>query len=132
MKVNTILYVRDQKAATAFYSAVLGLEPSLDVPGMTEFQLSPGQVLGLMPEAGIKRLLGDAIADPAGARGIPRAELYFTVEDPEKRHALALANGARELSPFAARNWGDHAAYSADPDGHVLAFAINSESAGHA
>lgn len=123
MKVNTILYVRNQEAATEFYSKVLGLEPSLNVPGMTEFNLSGEHVLGLMPEAGIKRLLGEAIVDPSKANGIPRAELYMTVEDPEKYHALALANGAKELSPYLKRNWGDFAAYSLEADGHVLAFA---------
>ncbi len=120
--VNLILYVRDQAAATAFYRRVLG-EPSLDVPGMTEFPLGPGTVLGLMPEAGIRQLLGDAIPDPAGGAGIPRAELYLRVDDPGTYHARALQAGARELSPLTARDWGDEAAYSQDPDGHVLAFA---------
>lgn len=120
--VHIILYVRDQAAATTFYRSVLG-EPSLDVPGMTEFPLGPGTVLGLMPEAGIRELLGDAIADPAGGRGIPRAELYLRVDDPGAYHARALQAGARELSPLAARGWGDEAAYSQDLDGHVLAFA---------
>lgn len=123
MKVNTILYVRDQKSSTDFYSKILGFKPSLNVPGMTEFILSDEHTLGLMPEAGIMRLLGDTISDPAKASGTPRAELYFTVDEPEKLHALALENGAKELSPFLERNWGDHAAYSLDADGHVLAFA---------
>ena len=120
--VNFILYVRDQVAATTFYRRVLG-EPSLDVPGMTEFPLGPGTVLGLMPEAGIRQLLGDAIPDPAGGHGISRAELYLRVDDPGAYHARALQAGARELSPLAARDWGDEAAYSQDLDGHVLAFA---------
>ncbi|MCL4242312.1 MAG: glyoxalase [Dehalococcoidia bacterium] len=120
--VNLILYVRDHAAATAFYRRVLG-EPSLNVPGMTEFELEQGAVLGLMPEAGIRQLLGDAIQDPALGRGIPRAEVYLRVPDPGACHARALAAGARELSPLAARDWGDEAAYSQDPDGHVLAFA---------
>jgi uncharacterized glyoxalase superfamily protein PhnB len=120
--VNLILYVRDQAAAATFYRRVLG-EPSLDVPGMTEFPLGPVTVLGLMPEAGIRQLLGHAIPDPAGGREIPRAELYLRVDDPGTYHARALEAGARELSPLAARDWGDEAAYSQDPDGHVLAFA---------
>lgn len=123
VRANTILYVRDQKAATSFYFKVLGLEPSLDVPGMTEFQLSPEHILGLMPEAGIKRLLGEALPDPSQSSGIPRAELYLTVSDPEAKHRLALECGAKELSAFAPRNWGDGAAYSLDLDGHVLVFA---------
>jgi len=54
-----ILYVDDQVTATAFWTAVLGRSPSLDVPGMTEFTLTPGTVLGLMPEASIRALLAE-------------------------------------------------------------------------
>ena len=120
---NFILYVKDQARSTAFYTQALGCRPTLDVPGMTEFTLSETCVLGLMPEAGIKRLLGEGLPDPAQGRSIPRAELYLRVPDALACHQRALAAGATELSPLAARDWGDRAAYSLDPDGHVLAFA---------
>jgi len=122
MIINTILYVADQRRSAEFYGSVLGKVPALDVPGMTEFRLNDGAVLGLMPEKGIIKLL-PAMPDPAAAAGIPRVEAYFTVADPAQYHARALAAGGRELSPLAARDWGHEAAYSLDPDGHVLAFA---------
>lgn len=118
-----ILYVRDQARSASFWTAVLDRAPRLDVPGMTEFDLAGGAVLGLMPEAGIRTLLGDALPDPAGARGIPRCELYLVVDDPGALHGRALQNGASELSALAARSWGHEAAYALDPDGHVVAFA---------
>lgn len=118
-----IFYVTDQGAATAFWRRVLQRSPSLEEPGMTEFTLAEGAVLGLMPEAGIRALLGQGLPDPARASGIPRSELYLVVDDPVAHHERALAAGARELSPLARRDWGDHAAYSLDPDGHVIAFA---------
>jgi catechol 2,3-dioxygenase-like lactoylglutathione lyase family enzyme len=118
-----ILYVRDQEESTGFYREVLGRDPVLHVPGMTEFSLTEDSSLGLMPESGIKSLLGDALPDPAAGHGIPRAELYLSVEDPAEHHARALRCGARELSPLEERSWGDQVAYSLDPDGHVLAFA---------
>jgi catechol 2,3-dioxygenase-like lactoylglutathione lyase family enzyme len=118
-----ILYVRDQARSRAFYAATLGSEPTLDVPGMTEFRLREGAILGLMPEAGIRRLLGAALPDPASASGIPRAELYLLVDDPAAYHARALGAGAVELDALAVRDWGHAAAYSLDPDGHVVAFA---------
>lgn len=123
MKSNFILYVKDQQKSTQFYEKVLGQAPALNVPGMTEFSLSSQTVLGLMPIAGIRRLLGDKLPDPENAAGVPRAELYLTVDDPDAFHRRALANGATELSPLSARNWGDEAAYSLDADGHVLVFA---------
>ncbi|MFZ2960174.1 MAG: VOC family protein [Candidatus Ozemobacteraceae bacterium] len=118
-----ILYVRDQAASTTFYAFVLDQRPTLDVPGMTEFTLREGTVFGLMPETGIKRLLGAKLPDPSSAHGVPRAELYLRVDKPELFHERAVRNGAVELSPVSPRDWGDRAGYSLDPDGHVLAFA---------
>ena len=127
MKAHFILYVSDQVRSTAFYSDVLGEVPTLNVPGMTEFRLEDSTVLGLMPEAGIVKLLGPAIVHPALARGVPRAEVYLVVENPAAFYARAIAAGARELSPLALRDWGHQAAYCLDPDGHVLAFAESAD-----
>jgi len=124
-----ILYVADQERSRRFYERALGLRPRLHVPGMTEFALPAGGVLGLMPEAGIRRLLGPALRDPAAANGTPRAELYLLVADPQRHHAQALGAGARELSGLLPRDWGHTVAYSLDPDGHVLAFACPSAGA---
>lgn len=120
---HLILYVADQARAADFYRQVLAAAPRLDVAGMTEFALPGGAVLGLMPEAGIKRLLGDMIVDPATAGGAPRAELYLTVRDAAAHLARAVAAGGRLLSAMEHRGWGDDAGYCADLDGHVLAFA---------
>lgn len=120
-----IFYVADQDASTRFYAQVLAREPDLHVPGMTEFRLPGGAVLGLMPEAGIKRLLGERLPDPAAANGTPRAELYLVVKDAHTFHERALAAGATELSPIELRDWGHEAGYLLDADGHVLAFAMN-------
>jgi catechol 2,3-dioxygenase-like lactoylglutathione lyase family enzyme len=125
-RAHFIFYVRDQSASTAFFRLVLARAPTLEVPGMTEFELGPGAVLGLMPEAGIVRLLGASV-DPGRAGGAPRAELYVLVDDPAAYHVRALAAGGRELSALAVRDWGHEAAYCADPDGHVLAFARESK-----
>ncbi|MCA9954116.1 MAG: hypothetical protein KC434_05320 [Anaerolineales bacterium] len=122
-KTHFILYVQDQSKSTAFYAAVLGQEPTLNVPGMTEFTLAEQCVLGLMPEAGIKRLLSEKLPDPAQATGVPRSEIYLYIADPVIYQQRALTAGAIELSGLERRDWGDWAAYSLDPDGHVLAFA---------
>lgn len=118
-----IFYTADQEASTRFYAFVLGRPPRLHVPGMTEFDLAGGAVLGLMPEAGIKRLLGEALPDPAKAAGVPRAELYLVVGDAAGHLARAVAGGGRELSALQRRDWGAEVGYALDPDGHVLAFA---------
>lgn len=108
-----------------FYRSILAREPELNVPGMTEFRLAESCILGLMPEAGIKRLLGDTIQHPEKANGVARAELYLRVSNPEEYLKRAEVAGAPLLSKFQGRNWGDTAGYVADPDGHVLAFACH-------
>jgi len=105
MKPHFILYVADQRRSTEFYSAVLDEAPTLDVPGMTEFSLGNDTILGLMPEDGIVRLLGEKIAHPSLARNIPRCEIYLVVEDAAAFHARALLAGAKEISAFALRDW---------------------------
>lgn len=118
-----ILYVADQAKSRSFYTRVLGVSPRLDVPGMTEFVLNDGAILGLMPEESVRRLIGPALPDPSRARGIPRAEVYLLVDRPGEYMERALSAGATELSPLQLRNWGHVAAYCLDPDAHVLAFA---------
>lgn len=119
----TILYVLDQKRSADFYATVLDRAPRLDVPGMTEIPLTESSVLGLMPVAGILRLLGSAIPDPARAEGIPRVELYLRVDDAAAALHRAGEAGGRIISDLELRNWGDRVGYALDPDGHVLAFA---------
>lgn len=118
-----ILYVADQQASRDFYRAVLGSKPSLDVPGMTEFKLGEECSLGLMPEDGIHRIIGHAMPHPREGRGGPRAELYLRVNDVQASYDALLEAGGKPVSPPDLRNWGDVAAYGADLDGHVIAFA---------
>jgi uncharacterized glyoxalase superfamily protein PhnB len=122
-EVHFILFVADQERATAFYAAVLDCAPVLCVPGMTAFELRPGVRLGLMPAGGARRLLGAHGPRPEESPAPPRSELYLVVADADACHARALAAGATEVSPLAARDWGHRAAYARDPEGHILAFA---------
>lgn len=131
-KIHFILYVADQARSTAFYTQVLACPPTLDVPGMTEFTLAENTILGLMPIAGIKRLLGERLPDPGLGAKIPRSEVYLLVHQPLAYHRRALEAGAVELSGLENRDWGQRATYSLDPDGHVLAFAEPGASAADA
>lgn len=119
---HTILLVSDPAAAKGWLAAALDRQPALDVPGMTEFHLPGGGVIGLMPEAGLSRLVGATAAPVPSTAGV-RVELYLRVDDPAAAHARSLAAGAREQSGLAPRDWGDEVAYSLGPDGVLLAFA---------
>ncbi len=118
--VHIILYVADQGRSRDFYQAVLAAAPKLDVPGMTEFALPGSAVLGLMPEAGIRRLLGGL---HVGTSEVSRAEVYLRIPGAEAALDRAKAAGGEVLSPRQARDWGEHVSYVRDPDGHILALA---------
>lgn len=118
-----ILYVFDPYRSRVFYESLLGLSPTLDVPGMTEFELGPGVKLGLMPETGIAKILSSACPNPATANGVPRCELYLKYGEVNNHYERALSAGAKAVSPPQPRDWGDEVAYVADPDGHIIAFA---------
>ena len=129
MQINhyeIILYVADQKRSRDFYSALLAKEPSLDVPGMTEFILSDNLKLGLMPEIGIAKILSDKTPHPSSGNGIPRCELYLLMEDSDKLYQYAISLGAKEISPVSLKDWGDKVGYVSDFDGHIIAFASTS------
>ncbi|MGD0712199.1 MAG: VOC family protein [Bacteroidales bacterium] len=123
IKDMIILYVADQQRSRDFYKAILNKEPSLDVPGMTEFALNEKTQLGLMPENGIAKILGDALPHPAKGNGIPRCEIYIAVENVKQSFDNLILNGGKAISEPQMRNWGHVVAYGSDPDGHVIALA---------
>lgn len=121
--VHIILYVQHQVESTSFYQQILQQEPVLNVPGMTEFDLSENLKLGLMPNAGIAKILQEKTPHPDEAQGIPRCELYLKGDDVQQAYEQAIKAGAKLISPIEDRNWGDKVCYFSDPDGHIIAFA---------
>lgn len=119
-----ILYVADQEKSKTFYVSLFRCEPALHVPGMTEFVLGENCKLGLMPNNGIAKILGDKTPHPQTGNGIPRCELYLYVDDLETEYNNALQCGAELISGIEKRSWGDTACYFADADGHIIAFAV--------
>ena len=120
-----IIFVADQVKSKDFYQSILTLSPTLDVPGMTEFTLSNDTSLGLMPGNSITKLLDGAIPNPNDANGIPRSELYLFVPNPSESLEILGKNGGKVVSQVGLRSWGDKVGYGLDPDGHLIAFAVN-------
>lgn len=118
-----ILYVSDQQRSKEFYRMLLRLEPVLDVPGMTEFQLGDNCKLGIMPENGIAKILTDRTQHPEKGNGIPRCELYLKVSSVHEYFERAIMLGAKIISEAQLRDWGDLVGYVQDFDGHIVAFA---------
>jgi catechol 2,3-dioxygenase-like lactoylglutathione lyase family enzyme len=118
-----ILYAADQTKSTNFYRQLLNSDPVLDVPGMTEFELSPSLKLGIMPENGIAKIIEERTQHPANGNGIPRCEIYLLVEDLKIYYDRAITLNASLVSDTEWRDWGHRVCYFSDPDGNIIAFA---------
>lgn len=118
-----ILFVADQQKSKNFYSLIFQKQPDLDVSGMTEFNLADNLKLGLMPESGKAKMFADKMPLPSSGNGIPRCELYIHTGNVEELFNLAIKAGAKEISKIQDRDWGDTVGYVADLDGHIIAFA---------
>lgn len=123
MEIEVIFYVKDLAKSKEFYASVFEISPTLDVQGMVEFSLASGFKLGLMPEAGIAKIICPIMPNPALGNGIPRSELYIKHNNHLKYFNNAIKNKAIIISEPAARDWGDTVSYVADLDGHIIALA---------
>jgi len=120
----TILAVADLARAAAFYERAFGWPARVRVPVYVEYELPDRRGLGLYRrEAFARNTNAMPAAPPAGT--ITGTELYFRCDDLAAATERIEAAGARLLSPAAPREWGDLAAYYADPDGNVLVLAVS-------
>jgi predicted enzyme related to lactoylglutathione lyase len=120
--VLTILAVQNLEVATRFYRQAFQWTQHVSAPLYVEFELPGGMRLGLYERTGFSRNTGQ-MPSTVAAGEISATELYFHTDDiPESIRRIRGAGG-RELSPLARRDWGDEAAYFADPDGNVIVLA---------
>ncbi|MHC4223545.1 MAG: VOC family protein [Planctomycetota bacterium] len=120
--ILTILAVEDLERSVDFYVRAFSWPKRVDAPVYVEFELPGGRGLGLYDR--------EAFASNAGrppqriAQGeLAPTELYFHCDDLAAALERIHEAGARVLSSLARRDWGDEAAYFADPDGNVLVLA---------
>ena len=121
--VLTILAVEDLERAVRFYRTAFGWAPRVETPVYVELAMADGRGLGLYHRDGYARNTGRP-AQPVAEGMVGAAELYFHCRDLDARIAALHEAGAEELSPRSLRDWGDEAAYFADPDGNVLVVAM--------
>ncbi len=120
--VLTIIAVRDVLFARSFYVAAFGWRQTVDAPGYAELEIPGGMRFGIYARAGFaKNIEREPAALPSGT--ITPTELYFHVDDLDGAIQRLISAGARSLSGRSIRDWGDEAAYFADPDGNVIVVA---------
>lgn len=124
-----IIAVEDLKRAVSFYRAAFGWVQTVDEPVYAEFALPDGLRLGLYARLGFGRNVGQTplVLEDGEITG---TEIYLYVGDLAAAIMRVQAAGAKALSPRAVRDWGDEAAYFADPDGNVLVLAQPNEHQG--
>lgn len=118
----TILAVEDLQRAVAFYTAAFDWPQIVSAPVYVELALPEGMRLGLYQREGFGRNTGQVPARITPGAIAP-TELYLYPDDLDEAVRRLESAGARKLSDRAARDWGDEAAYFADPDGNVLVLA---------
>lgn len=118
----TILAVEQLRESVDFYRVAFDWPLEFETPVYVEMRLPGGQRLGLYQREGFGKNTGQVPARiPPGE--LSPCELYFYADDASAAVERLRKAGARELSPWSTRPWGDEAAYFADPCGNVLVIA---------
>ncbi len=124
----TILATSHFREMVDFYKAAFGWELAVETPVYVEFLLPGAQRIGIYEREAFGRNTGRAPATTTHGELAP-TELYFYADDPEAAMTRLRAAGARQLSAYAMRPWGDGAGYFADLEGNVLVVAHRAETA---
>ena len=119
---TTILAVGDLAYAVQFYHDVFGWPVQTRTETFVAFDLGANSCLGLYAREGYAKNVGRA-PEALAYGSVSGTELYLLFDDPAPVLDRLKTRGARVLSAWAPRPWGDEAAYFADPDGNVLAIA---------
>ncbi|MDD2715068.1 MAG: VOC family protein [Candidatus Wallbacteria bacterium] len=120
--VLTILAVSDLKRAEKFYNEAFGFKTRVNVPVYIEYELPNGISFGIYKKDSFAINTGEKPFLPPSS-AISGCEIYFHCDDLDQAIRNLKKAGARILSERKTRDWGDEAAYFADPDGNVLVLA---------
>ncbi|MBT3222209.1 MAG: hypothetical protein HN348_24310, partial [Proteobacteria bacterium] len=121
-QIYTILAVDDLTRSVKFYGDVFGWPKRVETPVYVELVQPDGRSLGLYQRDGFARNTGVMPAQ-LSKEEISGTEIYVHCDDLGAVVARLNAAGAPVLSPLQPRDWGDEAAYFADPDGNVVVVA---------
>ena len=120
--ILTILAVADLDRSARFYRQAFDWPARVEVPVYVELALPDGRGLGLYRREGFAHNTGRTPAVVSDG-GTTATEIYLHCADLDAAIARLDQMGAHRLSARAPRDWGDEAAYYADPDGNVLVLA---------
>jgi predicted enzyme related to lactoylglutathione lyase len=122
--MQVIFAVSDLERSLAFYESAFDWPRNdrIDFANYVELHPADGGTIGLYERTGFAETVG---AEPLSIDDgkVPPAYVYVRVDDVAATVARLEAAGGRPLSALRARDWGETAAWFADPDGNVIAVA---------
>jgi catechol 2,3-dioxygenase-like lactoylglutathione lyase family enzyme len=122
--VQVIFAVDDLERSLATYETAFDWPRNTRIDYRNYVELHPpdGGTLGLYEREGFAGTVGAEPVSPSEDAVAP-SYLYVRVEDVEETTHRMAGAGFRPLSPLKRRDWGEDAAWFADPDGNVVAVA---------
>jgi catechol 2,3-dioxygenase-like lactoylglutathione lyase family enzyme len=118
-----ILAVEDVARSVAFYRGATGWTVAVETPVYVELTAPNGLRLGIYERSSFGKNINRVPERVAGP--VATTELYLVVDDAVEPYLVrALELGATLLDEAADRGWGHRVGYVADPDGNVVAFAL--------
>ena len=122
--MQVIFAVDDLERSLASYERAFGWPRNqrIDYRNYVELHPPDGGTLGLYERDGFAGTVGAEPVTPPDDAVAP-AYLYVRVEDVRDTADRMADAGFRPLSPLKRREWGEDAAWFADPDGNVVAVA---------
>jgi len=121
-QVLTVLAVADLAVARRFYLHAFDWPLRVDESNYVELELPDSDGLGLYQRSSLAAIVGRPITPPRDG-AVTGTEIYLHCDDVQLACDRLRAAGARELASLAPRDWGDEAAYFADPDGNIVVVA---------
>ena len=122
--MQVILAVTDLERSLAFYESAFDWPRNarIDYANYVELHPPDGGTVGLYEREGYAQTVGAEPAPTVEGKVAP-AYVYVRVADVDESVTRLKAAGGRSLSPLRPRDWGETAAWFADPDGNVIAVA---------
>jgi flavin reductase (DIM6/NTAB) family NADH-FMN oxidoreductase RutF/catechol 2,3-dioxygenase-like lactoylglutathione lyase family enzyme len=118
----TILACAELTRSVEFYRQAFDWPIVVEEERYVELGLPGGRGLGLCSREAFRDYTGQKVRKAKEDR-LSGVELYLRCEDLARAVVRVAGAGARELSRVAPRDWGEEAAYFADPDGNVIVLA---------
>ncbi len=118
----TILATEDVRSLAGFYMRAFDWLVEIESRDHVQFAVPGGRGIAVCSFDVFEKTTGSRLPHKTD-EDLTGIQLYLRTEDLSGAIARVVEAGGRPLGPLRRREWGDEAAYFADPDGNVIALA---------